>query len=233
MKPEYIWNGIIRREQNELKSRIQKEFWNEMYFEIFWKRRMHEEFFLVSDKLSYEDVVDHMKNFLKSLCFEFDLKFFETDYHYKKEYKLRLLWLNVNKHFCDETSIMIYHDQIILKFIPQEKQSKVFYKEQYMLVEKIISQVCKDLFKDNQKKLNQLIQEYDRIDATGQGLTKKTIEIAQGSIKALYIAANHNNSSLVQRYLYSSMLIDGKTVRIFHKDFLENPDKFKQIILGK
>lgn len=56
------------------------------------------------------------------------------------------------------------------------------------------------------------------------GLTLKTIEIAQNSIKTLYESSGEKNRNLVQRNLYSSLLYKGRMIRIFHKDFLENPN---------
>lgn len=73
------------------------------------------------------------------------------------------------------------------------------------------------------QKFNKLQEDYKKIEASSKGLTTKTIEIAQNSIRTLYEASAQKNRSLVQRNLYSAMVINGKNVRIYHRDFLDDP----------
>ena len=89
------------------------------------------------------------------------------------------------------------------------------------LVENIVKDLCEELFSNN--KLEQLHSDYKRVYDCSKNLTQKTVEIAQNTIKGVYEAKQKINRSLVQRVLYSSMLINGQRVRIYHKDFLENP----------
>ena len=76
----------------------------------------------------------------------------------------------------------------------------------------------------NKEKFEELRENYKRIKASSKGLTTKTIEIAQNSIRTLYEASGEKNKNLVQRSLYSSLLYKGRMIRIFHRDFLKDPN---------
>ena len=74
------------------------------------------------------------------------------------------------------------------------------------------------------EKFSELRENYKKIKASSDGLTAKTIEIAQNSIRTLYEKSGEKHMNLVQRELYSSLLYKGRMIRIFHKDFLKDPN---------
>ncbi|MBR6214897.1 MAG: hypothetical protein IKQ84_00620, partial [Spirochaetaceae bacterium] len=66
--------------------------------------------------------------------------------------------------------------------------------------------------------------DYSKFKESLNILTPKTMEIAMNSIKALYEESNQLNPIITQHRMYSTMMINDKTVNIYHKDYLENPD---------
>lgn len=91
------------------------------------------------------------------------------------------------------------------------------------MVENILTGLCDELYNLQKQKFNKLQEDYKKIESSSKGFTTKTIEIAQNSIRTLYEASAQKNRSLVQRNLYSAMIINGKNVRIYHKNFLDDP----------
>lgn len=110
-----------------------------------------------------------------------------------------------------------------MQILPLSPLLKLFWLEEYKLVENIQTGLCDELYNRQKQKFNKLQEGYKKIESSLKGLTTKTIEIAQNSIRTLYEASTQKNRSLVQRNLYSAMIMKGKNVRIYHKDFLDNP----------
>ena len=94
--------------------------------------------------------------------------------------------------------------------------------EGYVLVENTIADFFEQIF-DVRIEFNKFQEECRKIESASEGLNIKTIKIAQSSIRALYEASGQQFCSLVQENLYSSMLINGKNIRIYHRDFLADP----------
>lgn len=112
-------------------------------------------------------------------------------------------------------------DRILARFVLHSPLLKLYWLEEYGCVENIVKDLCEELYNNN--KLEQLHRDYKRVYDCSENLTQKTVEIAQNTIKGVYEVKQKINRSLVQKVLYSSMLINGQRVRIYHKDFLENP----------
>lgn len=123
----------------------------------------------------------------------------------------------------EELSVIVCINDITMRILPHSPLLKLFWLEEYRLVENILTGLCDELYNRQKQKFNKLQEEYKKIESSSNGLTTKTIEIAQNSIRTLYEASTQKNRSLVQRNLYSSMIINGKNVRIYHKDFLDDP----------
>lgn len=123
----------------------------------------------------------------------------------------------------DELSVIVCINDIAMQILPLSPLLKLFWLEEYKLVENILTGLCDELYNRQKQKFNKLQEDYKKIESSLKGLTTKTIEIAQNSIRTLYDASTQKNRSLVQRNLYSAMIIKGKNVRIYHKDFLDNP----------
>ena len=213
----------LEREQRELFTRMQTEFWQTLFCDLLKKHSFQNDFFLVNANLTNEDVVNHFRKVVSELTAKYDLSFTETSHPTRTEFKLRFCYYGYKKKLFDELSVIVCIKDITMRILPHNPLLKLFWLEEYRLVENILTGMCDDLYNLQKQKFNKLQNDYKKIESSSKGLTTKTIEIAQNSIRTLYEASAQKNRSLVQRNLYSAMIINGKNVRIYHKDFLEDP----------
>lgn len=151
------------------------------------------------------------------------MSFTETSHPTRTEFKLRFCYYGNKKKMSDELSVIVCIKDITIRILPHNPLLKLFRLEEYRLVENILTGMCDELYNLQKQKFNKLQEDYKKIESSSKGLTTKTIEIAQNSIRTLYEASAQKNRSLVQRNLYSAMIINGQNVRIYHKDFLDDP----------
>lgn len=213
----------LEREQRELFTRMQTEFWQTLFCDLLKKHSFQNDFFLVNANLTNEDVVKHFRKVVSELTAKYDLSFTETSHPTRTEFKLRFCYYGYKKKLFDELSVIVCIKDITMRILPHNPLLKLFWLEEYRLVENILTGMCDELYNLQKQKFNKLQNDYKKIESSSKGLTTKTIEIAQNSIRTLYEASAQKNRSLVQRNLYSAMIINGKNVRIYHKDFLEDP----------
>ncbi|EID84338.1 hypothetical protein MSI_21710 [Treponema sp. JC4] len=214
---------VLEREQTELLSRVQTEFWQTLFCDLLKKHSFQNDFFLFSAKLTNNDVVEHIRQVVSELSQQYDLSFTETGHPSRTEFKLRFCYYGHKEKKFDELSVIVCIKDITMRILPHNPLLKLFWLEEYVLVENILKGLCDELYNLQKQQFNKLQEEYKRIETCSEGLTTKMIQIARTSIRSLYEASSQKNRSLVQRNLYSSMLINGRSVRIFHKDFLADP----------
>lgn len=215
---------MLEREQTELMNQIQLEFWQGLFCDLLKKHTLQNDFFLVNNNLTSEDVVAHIKGFLYDLGHIYGVEFTENMSSYRTEFNLRFFYYDNKKKKYDVISIVVCKNDITLRILPHSPLLKMFWLEEYMLVENILKELCEKLFDQGEQLHKNLLESYKRIVECTRDLNVKTIEIAQNSIRSLYNATNEKHKNLVQRNLYSSLLYNGKRIRIFHKEFLEDPN---------
>ena len=213
----------LEREQRDLFTRMQTEFWQTLFCDLLKKHSFQNDFFLVNANLTNEDVVKHFRKVVSELTAKYDLSFTETSHPTRTEFKLRFCYYGNKKKMSDELSVIVCIKDITIRILPHNPLLKLFWLEEYRLVENILTGMCDELYNLQKQKFNKLQEDYKKIESSSKGLTTKTIEIAQNSIRTLYEASAQKNRSLVQRNLYSAMIINGQNVRIYHKDFLDDP----------
>ena len=213
----------LEREQRELFSRIQTEFWETLFCDLLKKHSFQNDFFLVNANLTNDDVVNHFRKVVSQLSDKYELSFTEASHPTRTEFKLRFCYYGNKKKMSDELSVIVCINDITMRILPHNPLLKLFWLEEYVLVENILTGLCDELYNLQKQKFNKLQEDYKKIESSSKWLTTKTIEIAQNSIRTLYEASAQKNRSLVQRNLYSAMIINGKNVRIYHKDFLDDP----------
>ncbi|MDY4578133.1 MAG: hypothetical protein SO471_09270 [Anaerobutyricum hallii] len=213
----------LEREQRDLFTRMQTEFWQTLFCDLLKKHSFQNDFFLVNANLTNEDVVKHFRKVVSELTAKYDLSFTETSHPTRTEFKLRFCYYGNKKKMSDELSVIVCIKDITIRILPHNPLLKFFWLEEYRLVENILTGMCDELYNLQKQKFNKLQEDYKKIESSSKGLTSKTIEIAQNSIRTLYEASAQKNRSLVQRNLYSAMIINGQNVRIYHKDFLDDP----------
>lgn len=214
---------VLEQEQTDLFTRVQTEFWQTLFCDLLKKHSYQNDFFLVNANLTNEDVVEHFRKVVSELTDKYELSFIETGHPTRTEFKLHFCYYGYKKKMFDELSVIVCIKDITMRILPHNPLLKLFLLEEYRLVENILIGMCDELYNPQKQKFNQLQEDYKKIESSSKGLTTKTIEIAQNSIKTLYEASSQKNRSLVQRNLYSAMIINGKNVRIYHRDFLEDP----------
>ncbi len=221
MNQKMKWKEIIGRETNQFFAQIKTEFWQGLFCDLLKKHTSQDDFFLVPADLTNEEVVKHMRVTITEVSNKFGFRFIENTHPTRTEFLLRFPYIEKNRETIDDFSIVICIRDITLRILPHSPLLKLYWLEEYGCVENIVKDLCEELYNNN--KLEQLHRDYKRVYDCSENLTQKTVEIAQNTIKGVYEAKQKINRSLVQKVLYSSMLINGQRVRIYHKDFLENP----------
>ena len=216
----------LEREQNDLISRMQSEFWQGIFCDILKKHTFQNDFFFVENGLTSEKVVSHLKDVIYMLCQRYGFECEVTSHPTRTELKLMFnCYDNSNeKEVMDVLSIIVCQKDITMRILPHNPMLKLFWLEEYVLVENIIKDLCLQIFESQKEKFAELRENYKKIRASSRGLTAKTIEIAQNSIKLLYDKSDEKHKNLIQRELYSSLLYKGRMIRIFHRDFLKDPN---------
>ena len=215
----------LEREQTELFGRLQSEFWQGLFCDILKKHTYQNDFYFVESNLTTEKVVGRLKGVLNDICHTYELDCEVTSHPYRTELKLKIDYYDYRnrKSTMDELSIIVCQKDITMRILPHNPLLKLFWLEEYVLVENIVKEMCQQLFENQKEKYLELRENYKEISASAEGLTAKTIEIAQNTIRTLYEASGEKHRNLVQRKLYSSLLYKGRMIRIFHRDFLNDP----------
>ena len=216
----------LEREQTELFGRLQSEFWQGLFCDILKKHTYQNDFYFVESNLTMEKVVGSLKGVLNDICHTYGLDCEVTSHPYRTELKLKIDYYDYrNRKFTmDELSIIVCQKDITMRILPHNRLIEFFWLEEYVLLENIIKDLCQQIFETQKEKFCEMCENYKKIRESSEGLTAKTIEIAQNSIKTLYEKSGENHMNLVQRNLYSSLLYKGRMIRIFHRDFLKDPN---------
>ena len=212
----------IEVEQKVLYSKIQTEFWQALFRDILQEHTFQADFFLVRDNLEMDEVVEYLRNEIGEATKKYGLGFTETEHPYRVELKVRFHNYGYVQSF-DELSVVICKNDITMRMLPHSPMLKLFTLDEFKIVGNIVTDLCNTLFNDKLELFVGLQESYKRVEESIKGLTSKTIEIAQNSIRSVYDATDEKFKNLVQRNLYSSLRYNGKTIRILHKEFLENP----------
>ena len=214
----------IEIEQKELYSKVQTEFWQGLFWDILREHTFQTDFFLVRQDLEYPEVVQYLQNIVKTICQQYGLEFVVNGNSYRTEIKMRFHNYGIVKNMYDELSIVICKEDITLRMLPHSPLIKMHSLDEFLLVGKIIQILCDKIFVEKLEDFVAYLEKFKRIENCFKGLTSKTIEIAQTSIRTIYQATDEKFKSIMQRNIYSSMFYKGKTVSVLHSDFLENPD---------
>ena len=215
---------VLQRELILYSSQRKAAFWKVVASDLLKKHNYQNDFFLIGQKPTREEVVERLRGVISEQCQKYNLKFSEENMPLRTELKISFHYNDYKKTLFNEVSIVILRNEIILRILPHEPILQVFWIEESHVVAKMLTGLLEDLFVLNKDSFNQIQEEYLRIREGVRKLTPKTIEIAQSSITAIYSKCPQKHSGLLQKNLYSEMVINGKAIRIFHSDFLENPN---------
>ncbi len=207
------------------------KFWQDLLDSIVKKHSFQNDFVLGSGNFAYEEIVSYLWNKFRLICKNYGLSFRETTSPHMIEFIIVLPFGDPALELGNELSIIVNKKNIILKI----KSTHYYYTTlkvcDYIQVENIVAEICEELI-DN-KKMDQYVLDYTAFMEEFSSLTPKSLQIAINSIKALYEASNQPISVLEQHTMYSTMLINEKSVEISHKDYLKNPDILVRLLAPK
>lgn len=229
----------LEREKGEITKQLHIAYWDKLFKSFFAERGRKLDFYLVPYDLSVEDVSVYCRKVFSGLCKKYGLTLEIADSFarqtlnpegedrqlLKREFRIKILYQKGSrKGIVDDFLIIIMKEGISLRLYPYFMQIKDSMLEEYKGFSKMISELFEMIFIKKKDELENFIASISHIDECAEKLTRKSIEIAQNSIKTIYYQKDKSNhTSFIQRNLYTSFVVDGKVVRILHKDFLDNP----------
>lgn len=202
------------------------KFWQDLLDSIVKKHSFQNDFVLGSSNYNFAAVILYLRNKISLICKNYRLSFREETYPHMIEFIIVLPFEDPALELGNELSIIVNKSNIILKIQSAHYYYTTLKVCDYIQVENIVAEICEELI-DNKKK-DQYVLDYTAFMEEFSSLTPKSLQIAINSIKVLYEASNQPISVLEQHTMYSTMLINEKSVEISHKDYLKNPD----ILLG-
>ena len=213
------------------KMRFCLKFWKNELEPLIKKYSVQNAFAPADHDFTYEEITAYLRNSFSSICDRFGLSFHENIVPYKTEFVLVFCNNHIPFELGNRISITVYVNDIYLRIMPSQFFHKTFRIEEYPQIENIVAELCEDLVTN--EKFDLFVIDYSKFKESLNIITPKTLEIAMNSIKALYEKSNLLNPVITQHRMYSTMLINNKTVNIFHKDYLENPDILLRLLNEK
>ena len=214
---------MLHREQIELFEKAQRDFWRTLFWSLLKEHTFQTDFFLVNQDLDYGEVTLYLQSLIQKICQKYGLRFFVNNNPYRTEIKLRIHNCGVSKTLYDELTIVITQKEIIFKMLPHSPLLNMYNLADYQRVGTVIESLCKKLFEEKPQDFVVYLEALKNIKESIKNLTPKAIEIAQNSIKAIYMTTDEKFKTITQKNIYSSMFYKGKTISVFHKDFMKNP----------
>lgn len=225
MMNHFDQTGAFISEMKTLFGLKEKKFWNELFSEAKSKHTVQSDFYLVRKDIKPEDADEYLMEVNSGLCKKYNLfarpPLNDGTYKYGKYFYISFE-LNADKILYDFSTCVI-PSTIKLDLLPMKLNIKTMPLEDYILAGNILSEICHLLFSPEEKRINRLLEEWNRIKSLSENLTVKTLEIAKNSIKAIYESHPEQCSHIMQRNLFTDLEVNRKNLRIYHKDFLENP----------
>jgi hypothetical protein len=214
----------LKKEQEELFSLVQTEFWQRLYRNILQEHTYQSDFFLVRENVDKAEAVTYLRNLLNDLSQKYSLSVTEAGGYHRNEFILKLHNYGIISSKSDEVSIVVCLNDITIRMLPHSPLLKIFSIDEFQLAGKILQVLCESIFGDRLEEYVDYLNEYKHIEGCIKGLTPKTIEIVQNSIRCIYEATDEKFKNLIQHNIYSYLRYKGKMIRILHSDFMKDPN---------
>ncbi|MBO4318988.1 MAG: hypothetical protein J5857_00785 [Treponema sp.] len=234
MVNQFEQTKVLISEMKTLFELKEKKFWDELFSEVKRKHTVQSDFCLVRKDIKAEDVEEYFMDVTSRLCEKYDLssrESFMNNFYHAKYYHISFE-LDENLIFY-EFSTCVTPDTIKLDLLPMKLNVMTLPLEDYVLGGNILSEICNLLFSPEEKRINRLMEEWNKIMSLSENLTIKTIEIAQNSIRTIYESSRETSLHIVQKNLFTDLEINKRITRIYHKDFLENPRVLTDLLKTK
>ena len=215
---DFVW--AVREELKNISNRMWNDFWKNFFCDVIKGHSFVTECCCFEiDKKMIHFIIDYLMDIINDLAHIYGINV-TTDNQWDEAH--------VHLDFCtslkfDTLIIHIMYDTITLTKPIRESICYNFILSDYKMVGQILKDYCYKLYKEKIAEGKKLEEDYKEIEKQAQGLTYKTIEIAKNSILTLYYKLNNDDIELVQENLYSYFFYKEKNIRIFHKDFMDNP----------
>ena len=229
MMTEEMLRQVLEEEKEDLLFQVHRTFWQDYYHYVLTQNESpletNKKRARVS-KMKREEIISGFSEFISKICEQYKTSFRIKNYSGRIDFRIGVCFYK--KDLKTELSVYVYKQDIIFRVLPYEPILLTIPVNNYLYVEKIISSFCELLFNVKTGGIEKISKEYEAINSYTNNLTIKTIEIAKQSIRAFYRKYEAAEKKIIQRNLYSSLLVNGKMVRVFHSDFLENPSALIQ-----
>ena len=204
------------------------DFWKSTFDEVINRYNFQEDYYLVGKKPNKNDLDIYFHRLFKKLETSYNLCSKRITRNHEIEFTLTLGYYTTqsskSKHvLASEISLRLHKNDISLSILPYNFIDVSYYLDDYLVVEKVITDLCQELFSSPVTQITEFINFRESINAASRLLNKKSIDIARSSIKSLCLASSINEEQLTQGYLYSEMNLGNEKIFIFHQDFLDNP----------
>ena len=211
------YKHYLAQEFVSLTAQAMHDFWKGKIKNIMASHSVQKDFILVKMQ---RPTAAKLKKYFSELANEIK-KEFALDYEWQNKNKSLTIFLQPAKFVCNDSlkphaTIYFQKRKLLLRINVWAYGSKIFPLDEYYVLEDILRDLCAASADKN------LCQEISRLTHLCD-LTTKEMEIAQASIKAVCDSSDKTHSCLCQDIISSLLSIKGRTVKIFHKDFLENP----------
>lgn len=216
---------LLQRKQSAL---WKCDFWQSTFREVINRYSFQEDYYLVGKNPTKNDLDLHFHRLFKNLERSYDLCCKRITRPHEIEYTLSLCYFrahsNKKRHvWASEISLRLHKHDISLSILPYNFIDVSYYLDDYLVVEKVITDLCQKLFSSPVSQITDFINFRESINAASRFLNKKSVDIARSSIKSLCLTASIKEDQLTQGNLYSEMNIGNEKIFIFHQDFLNNP----------
>ena len=209
-------------------------FWRELFFDVLKRHSYQEEFYLVGENPTKDDVDVYLYNFLKKLKSKYNT--FCRRETLKNAIRLYLSFTKtalrskiIKRYFYDEICIEISSEDIHLNILPYRGYEKVFPLLDFIIVQNVLEDYCREFFEHTDEGYIEFLDYCKKIQWNIDNLTYKTREIARSSIESIYSNSAEEPKEIRHTIFCSIVKIGGKDTVILYQDFLDDP----QVLIGK
>ena len=217
----FVWN--INFELNDIYIDMWIDFWNKFFFEIMKEHSfVSEGGYPEIDRRIEQCVLNYLTDVVYDLAHIYG---FNVKVDSGKD------GAHLYLDFCsglefDDLNIDIKGETIFIsKFICDSLCYKLVFNN-FRMVGYILKDFCYKLFNKQIAQGKKLEDKYNELVKQTSSLTSETVNIAKNSIRSLlrlYKKNNIINIDLRQNDLYSYLFCDDRVIRVFHKEFMDNP----------
>ena len=228
---KYEKKWFLESVQSEL---WKSDFWKPVFYKVLNRHSYQKEFYLLGSEPTIREVDLYLHKSFKKLEGKYKVACRRRTKKGSVELSLGVGYVasHSRKRQMASTSelvVLINSKEISVMLLPYSAMVGTFYLDEYVVVESIIYDLCKEIFSSPAKALIDFQNYQMKIEADAKALNLRLIEIARASINSLCEKSAEVEKERYNGFLYSIIKINGREECILHKDFLDNP----QLLIAK